>query len=138
MSTVSVAAAAALLGRIFLSVLFVLDAWIIVTSYSATAEYMTQFGVPAVLLPAALVTQFAGGILVALGLWARLAALALAGFCLSTALLFHGNFENTTELIQFWKDVAIAGGFLLVVANGPGRWSLDTIRMKGTAPKHVA
>ena len=113
------------MGRILLAALFLSDSWIIIQNYGATGEYLEQFGVPPALLPVALATQFGGGLLVALGWWTRLAALALAGFCLSTALIFHGNSGDPNELIHFWKDLAIAGGFLVLAGHGAGPYSLD-------------
>jgi putative oxidoreductase len=117
--------AADLLGRLFLAALFLWDVWIIVPSYGATASYMEQNGVPGLLLPLVLLTQFAGGLLVAIGWQARLAALALAGFCLMTALMFHSPSGEMAERIHFWKDLGLAGGFLVLFAHGAGRYSLD-------------
>ena len=56
-----------------------------------------------------------------------LAALALAGFCVLAALFFHQNLADANEFIQFTKDMAIAGGFLLLVAFGAGGWSIDAL-----------
>ncbi|MCR4281657.1 MAG: DoxX family protein, partial [Bauldia sp.] len=67
-------------------------------------------------------------ILIILGLWTRLVALAFAGFCVLTALTFHRDFADTNEIIQFGKDFAIAGGFLFLAAAGAGRWSADGYR----------
>lgn len=55
----------------------------------------------------------------------RATAFLLAGYSLLTALLFHTNFANQIEMIMFLKNVSIAGGFLVLVANGAGAWSLD-------------
>ena len=59
------------------------------------------------------------------GFLARLGALALAGFCILTALLFHSNWADFNEAIQFQKDICMAGGFLVLTAFGPGLWSID-------------
>ena len=67
------------------------------------------------------------------GFQSRLAALALTGFCILTALLFHTNFADANELIQFNKDIAIAGGFLALVAFGAGGWSLDALQARRAA-----
>ena len=108
-----------------LAALFLQDGWTIVQNYSGTADYLAQHGVPPYSLPLALAVQVGGGILVMLGWWTRLAALVLAGFCLSTALIFHTNFSDFNEQIQFWKDLAIAGGFSILLAHGAAGWSLD-------------
>jgi len=69
--------------------------------------------------------QFAGGLLIVLGLFTRIAALAFAGFCLLTALIFHRNVADVMEAIQLGKDLGLAGGFLFLAAAGAGGWSLD-------------
>jgi putative oxidoreductase len=114
-----------LLGRILLAALFLEDGWTVVHNYSGTAGYLAQHGVPAMLLPLALVTQVGGGVLVILGWWTRLAALALGCFCLSTAIIFHGFSTDFNEQIHFWKDLALAGGFFILLAHGAGAYSLD-------------
>lgn len=60
-----------------------------------------------------------------LGYHTRLAALALAGFCILTAVLFHADFSDTMQMIMFSKNMALAGGFLCLVAHGAGAFSLD-------------
>ena len=114
-----------LLGRLLLAALFLSDGWTIVNNYAATADYLAQSGMPPVMLAPALALQLGGGLLVAIGWQARLAALGLALFCISTALIFHTRFGDPGEAIHFWKDLAIAGGFLILLAHGPGKFSLD-------------
>ena len=121
-----------LLGRLLLAALFLNDGWTVVNNYGATAEYLSQFGVPPLLLVPALILQVAGGLLVAVGWNTRLAALALSLFCISTALIFHNQFADSNEVIQFWKDLAIAGGFLVLAAHGAGAFSLDSYLKKAT------
>ena len=91
------------------------------------------FGVPPLLLVPALILQVIGGLFVAIGWNTRLAALALSLFCISTALIFHNQFGDSNEAIQFWKDLAIAGGFLVLAAHGAGAFSLDSHLKKATA-----
>lgn len=119
-----------LVGRLLLATLFVTDVWTIIDNYGATADYLAQFGVPPLLLPLAAAAQLAGGLLVALGWRTRFAALALALFCISTALIFHSRSGDPGEAIHFWKDLAIAGGFLVLAAHGAGKFSLDA-RLRG-------
>ena len=114
-----------LLGRLLLAALFVTDVWTIFNNYGATGDYLAQSGVPPVLLPLAVLTQLGGGLLVAAGWQTRLAALALALFCIATALIFHSRSGDAGEAIHFWKDLAIAGGFLVVLAHGAGTYSVD-------------
>jgi putative oxidoreductase len=114
-----------LLGRILLSAIFLFDAWTEITNWSGTGEYIASFGVPAILLYPTFVLHLGGGLLVLIGWWTRIAALGLALFCISTAILFHHQFGDQMEVIQFWKDLALAGGFLVLVAHGAGRYSMD-------------
>ena len=83
-------------------------------------------------------SDLAGRILLAVpflvaGLWTRAAALALAAFTLLAAAIFHANFADQIQQIMFLKNLAIAGGFLLLAARGAGAWSLDARRTKGVA-----
>jgi putative oxidoreductase len=123
-------AAAELLGRLLLAALFLFDGWLVINNYGATADYLAQFGVPPLLLVPALILQVVGGLLIVIGWNTRLAALALSLFCISTALIFHNQFGDPNEAIHFWKDLAIAGGFLVLAAHGAGAFSLDSYLKK--------
>lgn len=114
-----------LAGRVLLSFLFLQSGVGSLAAYGATAEYMTSAGVPDVLLPLAITTELLGAAAIVLGWQTRIAAFLLAGYTLLTALLFHANFGDTGETIHFMKNVSIAGGFLLLVANGAGLLSVD-------------
>ena len=116
---------AALAGRLMLAFIFVQDGWMAITSYAGVQQYMESNGVSGQLLPLVIATELGGGLLVAFGLLTRIAAFGLAGFCLLTAVLFHRDLGDADQSIQFYKDIAIAGGFLMLVAFGPGGWSLD-------------
>ena len=116
---------AILLGRIFIAAIFIYDATLIVRFPSDNVAYMESFGVPAFLLWPTGLFQFAGGLMIVLGLLTRIVALGFAGFCLVTALTFHRDLADLTELIQFGKDFGLAGGFLFLAAGGAGGWSLD-------------
>jgi putative oxidoreductase len=113
------------IGRSFLSVLFLLSGVGKIGAYAGTAAYMSSVGVPDSLLPIVIATEVVGAIAIVLGWQTRVAALLLAGYSLLAALIFHTNFANQIEMIMFLKNVSIAGGFLLLVANGAGPLSLD-------------
>ena len=121
-------AAGAWLGRLLLAAIFLHEAWAKLTAYDAAVGYMQAFGLPGWLLPFAIAVELVGGILVIAGLYTRVAALALALFCVATAVLFHNKFGNRNELLHFEKDLAIAGGFLVLAARGGGAWTLDALR----------
>jgi len=122
--------AAALLGRLLLAALFLHEAWSKLTGYAGAVAYMQAFGVPGQLLPFAIAVELACGLLILLGYHTRLAALLLAGFCVAAALLFHTKFADRNQLLHFEKDLAIAGGLLVLFARGGGAWALDALRQR--------
>jgi putative oxidoreductase len=122
--------AAALIGRLLLAAIFLHEAYAKLTAYSAAVTYAEAFGVPGALLPLAIAVELGGGLLIAIGYQTRAAAMVLAGFCVATALLFHVKLGVRNELLHFEKDLAIAGGFLVLFAHGAGRWALDALRAR--------
>ena len=113
-----------LAGRCLLVFIFLHEAVSLVGNYAGAAAYMQKSGVPSLLLPAVIALQLGGGLLIAVGILARPAALLFAAFCLLTAILFHWQFADRNQLLHFQKDLAIAGGFLVLACCGPGNWSL--------------
>ena len=120
--------AAALVGRLLVAALFLIDGWSKVRGYAPAVTYMERFSVPGLLLPAVILVEVGGGLLVAIGWQTRCAALALAIFCIVAAVLFHTNFDDRNQVLHFQKDLAIAGGLLVLMAFGPGRFSVNGIR----------
>jgi putative oxidoreductase len=126
-----------LVGRILIAVLFVLSGWSKVGGYAGTQGYMQAHGVPGALLPLVILLEVGGGIAVIAGLYTRPVALLLAGFSTLAALLFHGGSSDQMQQIMFLKDLGLAGGFLFLVANGAGVFSLDHFleRTEDTLPR---
>lgn len=116
---------AAPVGRVLIAIMFVMSGLGKISGYAGTQGYMESVGVPGILLPLVIVLEVIGGIAIIVGWQTRLTALALAGFCVISAILFHANFADQIQMIMFMKNIAIAGGFLFLVANGPGAYSLD-------------
>jgi putative oxidoreductase len=114
-----------LLGRLGLSAIFISSGLQKVGGYAGTQQYMEAAGVPGLLLPLVIALEVGGGLAVAAGLFTRWAALALAGFTLVAAALFHAELADPMQAIAFWKNVAIAGGFLILAVSGPGAFSLQ-------------
>jgi putative oxidoreductase len=114
-----------LAGRILLSVLFLLSGLGKIGAYAGTAAYMSSLGVPSGLLPLVIATEVLGALAIIVGWKTRLTAFLLAGFSLLTAVIFHSNFGDQLQMIMFFKNVSIAGGYLLLVANGAGPLSID-------------
>lgn len=114
-----------LAGRVLLSGLFLLSGIGKLGAYAGTGAYMKAVGVPTALLPLVIAIEVFGALAVILGWKTRIAAFLLAGFSLLAALIFHNNFADQIQMIMFLKNVSIAGGLLLLVANGAGPLSLD-------------
>lgn len=117
--------AALLLGRLLLSALFLHEAVAKLDNFAGAAAYVRSAGMPEALLPAALALELGCGLAIALGLWTRPAALLLAGFCIVTAVVFHSDFAVRNQLLHFEKNLAIAGGLLILAVCGPGRFGVE-------------
>lgn len=114
-----------LVGRLFMAGLFIYDGVVIVRNWQGTVGYMAAHGAPSLALPLVVVLQLLGGLFVVVGFQTRYTAIAFAGFALLTALVFHTDFSNGGEVLQFGKDIAISGGFLFLFVAGPGAFSFD-------------
>lgn len=117
-------------GRVLIAMMFVMSGFGKIAGYAGTQGYMDMMGVPGALLPLVIITEIGGGLAIILGWQTRLAALALAGFSIVSAIVFHADFGDQTQMVMFLKNVSIAGGFLFLVAHGAGAYSLDN-RNKG-------
>ena len=116
-----------LASRLLLAFIFVMAGWGKLNGIDGTAGYMASAGIPlaGVLIYLVILTELGGGILIAIGYQTRIVAFLMAGFTILSALVFHFNFGDQMQAINFMKNLAIAGGFLSLVANGAGAWSLD-------------
>ena len=108
----------ALVGRSGLAYVFIVDGWQAIANFANVGDYMQA--ISARLLPLVIATELGGGLMVVTGFAARWAAIALAGFCLLTALFFHPDRGDAEQVINFQKNIAMAGGFLMLAAFGPG------------------
>ena len=114
-----------LLGRVFLSLIFIVSGFNKITDYAGTQGYMESMGVPALMLPLVIILELLGGIAILIGFKTRIVALLFIGFNVISALLFHSDFGDQTQMTMFMKNIAIAGGFLLLFAQGAGAYSID-------------
>lgn len=121
----SIAAGGLTIGRLLLAALFILEGWSKLRGYEAAVAYMDRYGIPSALLPAVIALELGAGLMIVVGWQTRVAALALSLFCILAAALFHGNIADRNQLLHFEKDLAIAGGLLVLAVAGAGRWSLD-------------
>ena len=113
------------LGRIFLSSLFLIEGAKKFFLQEETIIYMEEYGVPEILFFPSLVLEILFPILLIVGYKTKISASIMALFTLTVAIIFHSDFQNHLELIAFLKNVAIAGGFLVIVANDPKICSID-------------
>jgi putative oxidoreductase len=121
-----------LVARILMMVLFVMFGWAKLTGFSGTVAYMASSGAPVPALSAviAVVMELVAGIALVVGFYTRPLALLLALYTLGTAIIGH-HFWNMTgaeqyaNMINFYKNISIIGGLLLLVVTGPGKYSFD-------------
>jgi putative oxidoreductase len=116
------------LGRVLISLIFVISGVGKIGGYAGTQGYMESMGVPGMLLPLVIALEVLGGLAIILGWQTRLTAFLLAGFSIVSGVLFHGNIDDPSQQIQLLKNLGLAGGFLFLVAHGAGAWSLDNRR----------
>ncbi len=113
------------IGRLFLSLIFITSGLNKIAQYQGTQGYMEAMGVHGALLPLAIATEVLGGLAVLLGWKTRYAALVLAGFSVVSGVLFHSDFADQAQMINFMKNLTIAGGFIMIMAHGAGNYALD-------------
>ena len=114
-----------LIGRILISGLFLLNGIFKITNYDGTIGWMESFGVPGMLIIPAIILEIVGPVLIIIGYKTKLAAMVLSLFCIATAVIFHNNFFDQMQFTSFLKNIALAGGFLLISVNGAKDFSLD-------------
>jgi putative oxidoreductase len=117
-----------LLGRIMLALIFILAGLGKIQDPAGTVGYMQSAGVPGILLWPTIGLELLGGLALAVGYKTRYVAFALAGFSILAAVLFHSNFADQMQMILFLKNIAIAGGLLLLAVGGKTAYSVDMRR----------
>jgi len=119
-----------LLGRILLSIIFILSGFGKLTNIAGTAGYFASYNLPLPTATAVIVglIELLGGIAVLIGFQTRIAAYILAIFSIATALVAHMGWADVMQLINFQKNLAMAGGFLVLAAYGPGAYAVDARR----------
>ena len=114
-----------LIGRILISALFLISAFNKIFSIDVTMNWMEGFGVPGFLLYPTIALEIILPLFIVIGYQARISAGLLAIFCITTAFLFHFDFNDQMQTIAFLKNIGLAGGFLFIVANGTKDWAVD-------------
>ena len=113
------------LGRIFLSTLFLIEGTNKIFNYEETIQYMENFGVPGYLAIPAIILEILFPLLLIIGYQTKIAALVMMIFTIVVAIIFHTNFDDQMQFITFFKDIAIAGGLIIIFVNGAGKFSVD-------------
>ena len=114
-----------ILGRILLSAIFLISGIGKIFNYEGTIQYMENFNVPSYLIIPAITVEILFPILLIIGYYTKFSALVLSLFTLVLAVIFHTDFSNQMQLMSFLKNIAIAGGFLIIFVYGPGKYSID-------------
>ena len=112
-------------ARILISALFFTNGVFKIMNYDGTVNWMEGYGVPGILIIPAIILEIFGPVLIILGYKLKITAAILSVFCLATAFIFHNDFSNQMQLTSFLKNIALSGGFLLLVINGSKKFSLD-------------
>ena len=114
-----------LIGRIFISLVFLLSGFNKIGNYEGTVGWMESFGMPGIFLIPAIILEVVAPILIIVGYKVRISSALLSLFCVATAVIFHNDFSNQMQFISFMKNIGLAGGFLFLVVNGAKDFSLD-------------
>ncbi len=115
------------LGRLLMSSLFIWDGILQLGAPAATAGYFASVHVPVpdVAVWVSIAVHLVAGVALLVGFWTRIAAALLLLLCLGTAFGVHLPAGDHANMIHFYKNVALAGGFLYVIAFGAGGLSFD-------------
>ena len=114
-----------LIGRILITALFLLNGIFKISNYEGTIGWMESFGIPGMFIVPAIILEIAGPVLIVIGYKTKLAAGLLSLFCITTAFIFHNDFTDQMQFTSFLKNIALAGGFLILFVNGAKSISLD-------------
>ena len=121
-----------LIARIAIVLLFIIFGLPKMTGFDGTVQYMAKLGAPMPMVAAiiAVVMEIPAAILIVLGFFTRPIALLFVFYTLNTAVIGHPYWEMSGDavmpnMINFYKNISIAGAFLLLAVTGPGAISID-------------
>ena len=112
-------------GRIFISLLFIFEAFKKISIKEETIFYMEDYGIPEILFYPALLFEIIFPTLIIIGYKTKISAFAMFIFTIVVTIIFHSNLADQAQLMAFLKNLAIAGGFLIISTNEPKVYSLD-------------
>ncbi len=111
--------------RVLMAIIFIISGINKIGAFEATQGYMNSVGVPGILLAPTIAFEVSAGILLVIGFRTREIALLLGGFSFITAVVFHMDFGNQSQMLHFMKNLAMTGGFLMLAKFGAPGFSLD-------------
>jgi len=114
-----------LIGRVFISLVFLLSGLNKIGNYEGTVGWMESLGMPGIFLIPAIALEIIAPISIIIGYKIKISAALLSLFCIATAIIFHNDFSNQMQFISFMKNIGLAGGFLFLAINGAKDFSLD-------------
>ncbi len=127
-----------LIGRVAFAALFIPGGISKLTGFEGTVGYISSVGLPLATLGAilALTVEIVAGLALLVGFKTRIAALVLAGFTLAASVFFHAYWsvpadQAFVQQLLFFKNIAVAGGLLLLAAHGAGAFSIDARSNRG-------
>ena len=112
-------------GRILLSTLFLVEGIGKISKQEEVIMFMDDYGVPEILFVPSIIIEILFPLLLIIGYRTKWAASIMAIFTFTVAIIFHTDFGEGMQMIFFLKDIAIAGGFMIIIVYGPGKISLD-------------
>ena len=114
-----------LIGRVFISLVFLLSGFNKIGNYEETVGWMESLGMPGIFLIPAIALEIIAPMSIIIGYKVKISAALLSLFCIATAIIFHNDFSNQMEFISFMKNIGLTGGFLFLIVNGAKDFSLD-------------
>ena len=117
-----------LLARILISILFLINGYFKIINYEGTIEWMEGYNIASFFLIPAIILEITAPILIIIGYKTKIAATLLFLFCLSTDFIFHLDFSDNMQVTSFLKNIALSGGFLLIIINGAKKFSFDNMK----------
>ena len=114
-----------LLGRICISSIFLFSGFEKIFDINGTIQWMSTYGVSKIFLAPTIILEIVLPILIIIGYKTKIASSLLSLFCLTTAFIFHSDFSDQLQIIDFLKNISLAGGLLFLIINGTKDWSLD-------------
>ena len=114
-----------LIGRILISLVFLLSGVSKIINYDDTFIWMEDYGVAGIFLIPTIILEIVAPILVIIGYQVRISAVLLGMFCIATAIIFSSDFSDQMQIVGFLKNLGLAGGFLFLAINGSRKYSIE-------------